>query len=183
VAKMRNLVLVAVILQLALIEVQGEDYEFGDIISFVRSCPCDPKKTYKHFAIYVGDTEIDGKEPGQDLFQRTGPVPGINPPKLSDCIFDKLENEHKSKSKLNIEKKDNYFDSVLTPGTKEEIIQRIKEKKGKCGVYNPINNNCEHVATYIRYGERYSLVVHRLRKSSKKLPRPWLTEKSLWPKY
>ncbi|XP_026225847.1 phospholipase A and acyltransferase 4-like [Anabas testudineus] len=153
---MRNLVLVAVILQLALIEGKTENYEFGDIISFERSCPCTDM-TYKHFAIYVGDTKLDGKKAGQDIFQRSGLHPGIFPPRFSDCIFEKLEDEHKSRSKINIERKDNYFDSVLKPGTKEEIIKRIKEKKGKCGVYNPINNNCEHVATYIRYGERFSL--------------------------
>uniref|UniRef100_A0A3Q1J453 LRAT domain-containing protein n=1 Tax=Anabas testudineus TaxID=64144 RepID=A0A3Q1J453_ANATE len=159
VAKMRNLVLVAVILQLALIEGKTENYEFGDIISFERSCPCTDM-TYKHFAIYVGDTKLDGKKAGQDIFQRSVDLlitDLLHYIRKLYCIFEKLEDEHKSRSKINIERKDNYFDSVLKPGTKEEIIKRIKEKKGKCGVYNPINNNCEHVATYIRYGERFSL--------------------------
>uniref|UniRef100_A0A3Q3SNN8 LRAT domain-containing protein n=1 Tax=Mastacembelus armatus TaxID=205130 RepID=A0A3Q3SNN8_9TELE len=157
VGKMRNVVLVAVILQLSfdLCAVcskctvssdffLSQKYEFGDIISFKRHCICK-NLTYKHFAVYVGGKDIEGKQKDQDLFQRTGIKLEHQPLKLSDCVFDKLENEHESSKH---EEKDNYLDE---PGF-------------RCGTYNPLVNNCEHVATYVRYGVRLSLQVCGLRK-------------------
>lgn len=52
----------------ALISLQ---FEFGDIISFERKCPCTPT-IYKHYAIYVGDKEFREKKIGQDIFHRIG---------------------------------------------------------------------------------------------------------------
>ncbi|KAF3692361.1 HRAS-like suppressor 2 [Channa argus] len=154
------MVLVAVILLLAATGINSE-YSFGDIISFERSCPCMSTLTYKHFAIYVGNKEIDGKESGKDIYQRTGPVFAINPLQLSDCIFSKLEDERQPSifGAKNVEKKDNYLDGfeMFTAGPEDKIIERIQETKGNCNTYNPISNNCEHLATYIRYGVRVSL--------------------------
>lgn len=45
--------------------------EFGDIIAFPK-CNCLGKSVYKHYAVYVGDKEFDGKNKEENLFERTG---------------------------------------------------------------------------------------------------------------
>ncbi|XP_042280237.1 uncharacterized protein LOC121905790 [Thunnus maccoyii] len=154
--KMRNLIFVVMILQLTvtIIGINGE-LKFGDIIAFPRKF-CG--KTFKHYAIYVGEN-FDKKDPKHNIFHRNGPVIRLLPkPSLSDCIFDTLDinKEHYE---------DNYFDKLeeadrppgLKVGTPEEIAARIQEKHGKCGTYGPRGNNCEHLATYVRYGVKISL--------------------------
>lgn len=84
-----------------------------------------------------------------------GPVIRLLPkPSLSDCIFDTLKtaDEHM---------KDNYLDKdqKFKAGSEDEIATRIKEKHGNCGIYGPRANNCEHLATYVRYGVSISLQV------------------------
>ena len=57
---------------------------------------------------------------------------------------------------------DGYVDKkgkVYTKGTETEMKARIEEKHAKCGLYNALGNNCEHLATYVRYGEKISLQV------------------------
>lgn len=53
---------------------------------------------------------------------------------------------------------ENYLDSEQRKGTKEEIETRIKEmlNQDNCKKYNLLSNNCEHLATYVRYGEMTS---------------------------
>ncbi|KAK2909768.1 hypothetical protein Q8A73_007483 [Channa argus] len=158
--KMRSVVFVVVIVLWAVIEINGE-YSFGDIISFQRNCPCIRPLTYKHFAIYVGNKEIKYKESDKDIFQRTGPVKPFSLRRLSDCIFSKLEDERQPSifGGMNVEKKDNYLDGFanFTVGSEDQIIERITETHKNCSQYEPRSNNCEHLATYIRYGEKLSL--------------------------
>ena len=59
--------------------------------------------------------------------------------------------------------KNNYLDGYVdkkgkayVKGTKEQIIERIQER---CKHYNVLSNNCEHLATYVRYGVKVSLQV------------------------
>ncbi|KAF3692362.1 hypothetical protein EXN66_Car008038 [Channa argus] len=157
---MRSVVFVVVIVLWAVIEINGE-YSFGDIISFQRNCPCIRPLTYKHFAIYVGNKEIKYKESDKDIFQRTGPVKPFSLRRLSDCIFSKLEDERQPSifGGMNVEKKDNYLDGFanFTVGSEDQIIERITETHKNCSQYEPRSNNCEHLATYIRYGEKLSL--------------------------
>lgn len=90
----------------------------------------------------------------------TGPVLRLYPPSLSDCIFDDLKKEEANTNNVKIEL-DNYLDGIpdIEVGTKEAMAARIKEKLGNCGVYLPIGNNCEHIATYVRYNQKISLQV------------------------
>lgn len=37
------------------------EFEFGDLIAFPK-CNCLGKSVYKHYAVYVGDKEFDGKK-------------------------------------------------------------------------------------------------------------------------
>lgn len=91
-----------------------------------------------------------------------GPILGIMPLKLSDCVFDDLSKEQKnSYNVVDGEKLDNYFDNKpgFKVGTDNEIAKRITDRLHKCGNYWPFSNNCEHLATYVRYGESFSLQV------------------------
>ncbi|GLD72333.1 uncharacterized protein AKAME5_002365700 [Lates japonicus] len=42
-------------------------------------------------------------------------------------------------------------------GTPNEIRKRIIEKKTDCKLYGLLHNNCEHLATYVRYGVKIAL--------------------------
>lgn len=85
-----------------------------------------------------------------------GPAKGKDAP-IANCLF----------SKLNMKAKpfmDNYLDNLkgYKVGTKDEIKKRIEEKYRDCGPYKPKKNNCEHLATYVRYGVRVSIQVSHL---------------------
>ncbi|XP_028281142.1 HRAS-like suppressor 2 [Parambassis ranga] len=131
---MRTLISVGMILHLV-ITVNSDTFKFGDILSTRRCADC-----FKHFAVWVGDRQLDDKESGQNIFHRQGLL-------KTECIFDTLSNPH------NYEK-DNYLDGAenITIATDQEITQRIQEKHQNCLMYNPTSRNCEHLATYIRYG-------------------------------
>ncbi|CAK6967820.1 HRAS-like suppressor 2 [Scomber scombrus] len=145
--KMRSLILVAVILQLTVIIIESNGYEFGDIISFSRKC-CG-KPLYKHYAVYVGNEDFDGKEPGQDIFHHTSIKGNGKMHKKAVCVFGELQTQGKHQL-------DNYLDGTMNKLPDEDIKEHIKELMTKegCGRYNPLKNNCEHLATYVRYGEK-----------------------------
>ena len=70
------------------------------------------------------------------------------------CEFDKL-NETRWNS---VDKEKNYLDFEVPAGnrTTDKIKERIKEMEKECGKYTYLFNNCEHLATYVRYGRRLS---------------------------
>ncbi|XP_049439762.1 phospholipase A and acyltransferase 1-like isoform X1 [Epinephelus fuscoguttatus] len=145
---MKNLTLVSLILQLVItINVINAKYKFGDMIAFPRGSKRNP--SYKHYAVFVGpNTEIDIGQGDNDIYHRSGRLGRSKP---SDCRFDKLE---KTRGKWKRDFKDNYLDGIrdFKPGTKEDIMKRINETVGKCDKYRLFTNNCEHLATYVRYG-------------------------------
>ncbi|KAL7394431.1 hypothetical protein ABVT39_026060 [Epinephelus coioides] len=146
---MKHLILVALILQLLItvIDSTGE-FKFGDMLAFYRKC-AGKEDVYKHFAIYVGPSNKNDVGQGDnDIFHLTGgPV--------SQYKFGKFEETKGSSTKVEVE---NYFDD--TDGIKpanidnqvKEIMERIKKSNGNCQLYGPLNKNCEHFATWVRYG-------------------------------
>uniref|UniRef100_A0A669CVG5 LRAT domain-containing protein n=1 Tax=Oreochromis niloticus TaxID=8128 RepID=A0A669CVG5_ORENI len=106
-------------------------YTFGDIISFPRKC-AKINKAYKHFAVYflliITGKPTDGKY----------------------CVFGSLKKEPKHA-------KENYLDKKFTPSNRTDIIEHIKVMKTEknCGTYSLLKNNCEHLATWVRYGKAY----------------------------
>ncbi|MEQ2252682.1 hypothetical protein ILYODFUR_024352 [Ilyodon furcidens] len=153
---MKNLILIVVTLFLASITlvIYGEAYNFGDIIAFPRKCPCTPFTVLKHYAVYVGSEKLANKLENQDIFHLTGAATNLlRGEKISNCIFDELAKE--SDHKL-----DNYLDELWKKEKKEidlpGIKQRIEEKYNNCGSWVPFTNNCEHIATYVRYGLKVS---------------------------
>ncbi|XP_024262934.1 uncharacterized protein LOC112238604 [Oncorhynchus tshawytscha] len=134
----------------------AEKFEFGDMIAFPR-LPVYTHKgikySYTHYAIYVGDTQFPGtsKEDGQDIFHITGvPVQKLREFGLSNCIFGKLSDNKSG------HKKDNYLDEEgFQKRDNAEIIKDITHLYKNCGKWHPEKNNCEHLATYLRYGEKH----------------------------
>ncbi|MED6275610.1 hypothetical protein CHARACLAT_028258 [Characodon lateralis] len=155
---MKNLIPIVVTLFLTSLTltlvIYGEEYKYGDIIAFPRKNICGVQPvTYKHYAIYIGSKRFEEQAPNQDIFHLTGSIKNIIPPRtpLSDCVYGKLADEGENE-------RDNYLDEIWgkeinLPG----ITKRIKEKYNNCGPWNPKKNNCEHIATYVRYGLKISL--------------------------
>ncbi|AWP15752.1 putative lecithin retinol acyltransferase-like [Scophthalmus maximus] len=175
---MRNLISMAVILHVVItaagLQLNGEEVQFGDMIAYPPVC--DGKITLQHFAVYVGDRTFPGKEPEHDIFERlsmctnklhftlkatmawlhiTEDTETLSP----TCIF----------STLNVADKPyvfNYLDGYkengkeYKKGKEEKMEERIREKYNKCSLYSAVGNNCEHLATYVRYGEKISLQVN-----------------------
>ncbi|KAK7877753.1 hypothetical protein WMY93_030567 [Mugilogobius chulae] len=120
---------------------QKIQYKFGDIISSTMTRLCGKSGTVikKHYVVYVGDEPIAGKKAGQDIFHRWDEGP-------DGCKFGEL-----SKGK-DLQKAEEY--SQETPDTtKDKIIARILDKKRDCGNYDILENNCETLATYVRFGK------------------------------
>uniref|UniRef100_A0A665TGB4 LRAT domain-containing protein n=1 Tax=Echeneis naucrates TaxID=173247 RepID=A0A665TGB4_ECHNA len=144
---MKILILAALITLSVVILTEVDGYNFGDIIS-VNKQRC--KITYKHFAIYVGKEPMKDKDPEQDIFHRTGKKKS---PK--DCGFGKL-------SELNNPVVDNYLDDILKDEGKPAVLNttlikaRIEQWYNNCGDYAVRRNNCEHLATHVRYGYNVS---------------------------
>uniref|UniRef100_A0A672LBX5 LRAT domain-containing protein n=1 Tax=Sinocyclocheilus grahami TaxID=75366 RepID=A0A672LBX5_SINGR len=154
----KKLVLIILFLQPCL-AVENADYlpflkssqlEFGDMLEFPR---CG---IYSHYAVYVDNVPIQGKKDGEDIFEMTSTTClfiheiltrdfskyGTYP---SGCRFHKLTGNYNKR---------NYLDREdLLPQNWQDIRDTIEYLiNGECGKWSP-TNNCEHIATYVRYGE------------------------------
>uniref|UniRef100_A0A8D3B7M6 LRAT domain-containing protein n=1 Tax=Scophthalmus maximus TaxID=52904 RepID=A0A8D3B7M6_SCOMX len=142
---MKTPILVALLLlQLSIIIYGTNGYKFGDMISFPRFKAC-VTPIYKHFAVFVNDKEFPNKKPGEDIFHLTQRVSKcIYFYSSGGCHFGKLSDEPEQALS-------NYPD-VTHVDNDAKIEARILEKIKTCGKYNLLTNNCEHLATYVRYG-------------------------------
>ncbi|XP_034730413.1 uncharacterized protein LOC117946400 isoform X2 [Etheostoma cragini] len=145
---MKNLILVALILVIT-VDING--FQFGDIISFKPRCkPILGKHFYyQHFAVYVGDRQLPGKEDGQNIFERLKDKPS--------CVFSTLDMDEEPKVTNDLDGYKDEKGKEYKAGTEEEITTRINEQYAKCRKYNVLKNNCEHLATYVRYGVKVAL--------------------------
>ncbi|XP_058504325.1 phospholipase A and acyltransferase 4-like [Solea solea] len=144
---MKTLIFMFLLLLLGIfIHESDGQYNFGDILSVKRpiSCLCPILNLYKHFAVYVGNEKFPGKKPGQNIFHFTGPKKD-----QAECIFGRLEDD-----KGTFER-DNYLDADLQPKTPAQMRESILALHRNCGRYRLPSNNCEHLATDVRYGERH----------------------------
>ncbi|XP_060937129.1 uncharacterized protein LOC133014031 isoform X3 [Limanda limanda] len=153
---MRNLISVAVILHVAFtvagLQLKGKEVEFGDMIAYKPQCAKSLDITYQHYAIFVGD-----EYPGQgNTFERTyvhHQMVDTNP----SCIFSPI---NMSRDPKVFNYLDGYVDEkgkAFTKGNEAEMKARIEETHDHCGEYDAICNNCEHLATYVRYGKKISI--------------------------
>uniref|UniRef100_A0A8C6SNK1 LRAT domain-containing protein n=1 Tax=Neogobius melanostomus TaxID=47308 RepID=A0A8C6SNK1_9GOBI len=146
-------------------------YNYGDIIGFQREKLPGGNIRFKfmHFGIYIDKLRFEeyGQKEGDNLFHITGPIYYDNGifQKFSGCVFGKIENEIKNENKIT-EKKFNYLDGLPTTiknvmaGPEDKFTERILSKLPKCQNWDALQNNCEHLATYIRYGVSISLQQH-----------------------
>ncbi|XP_053289295.1 uncharacterized protein LOC128449946 isoform X3 [Pleuronectes platessa] len=146
-ANMRNLISVAVILHVAFtaagLKLDGKEVEFGDMIAYKPEFGWDTVD-YQHYATFVGDRYPEG-----NTFERTDDEPY--------CFFLPID---MSRSPHVFNFLDGYVDKkgkVYTKGTETEMKARIEETRADCGLYDAVCNNCEHLATYVRYGKKISL--------------------------
>ncbi|KAF1388453.1 hypothetical protein PFLUV_G00090340 [Perca fluviatilis] len=147
---MRNLILVALIIQLVItVDING--FQFGDIISFKPRCIQFAGKQfyYQHFAIYVGDEDLPGKGSGANIYERLRAI--------DSCVFSTLDMAEDPKVTNYLDGYKDNNGNMYTAGTKQQIIERIKQSKNRCWAYEVISNNCEHLATYVRYGVKVAL--------------------------
>ncbi|MEQ2287669.1 hypothetical protein AMECASPLE_015032 [Ameca splendens] len=136
------------LLMITTLEMSG--FQFGDIISYKTRCKVGVR--YKHFAVYVGDVNICGKKAGQDIYEQAKKYHG------KSCKFAKLTMNEEPEV-------NNYLDDYTDPltgetyikGDDKDIIKRIIETYQNCRIYGILHNNCEHIATYVRYGVRVAL--------------------------
>uniref|UniRef100_A0A3B3HRF7 LRAT domain-containing protein n=1 Tax=Oryzias latipes TaxID=8090 RepID=A0A3B3HRF7_ORYLA len=131
-------------------------FQFGDIISFKPKCWAGFR--VMHFAVYVGDVDICGKKQTEVIYEQSK--------KIFRCKFSKLH--------LNLEPEvNNYLDDYTDPssgrtyckGDDKSIIDRITETYEDSGMYGLFHYNCEHLATYVRYGVKVAVQFKRVRMS------------------
>ncbi|XP_039661211.1 uncharacterized protein LOC120561932 isoform X1 [Perca fluviatilis] len=147
---MRNLILVALIIQLVItVDING--FQFGDIISFKPRCIQFAGKQfyYQHFAIYVGDEDLPGKGSGANIYERLNKRPS--------CVFSKLDMAEEPEVFNYLDGYKDKKGKEYKAGTEAEMTARINKRKANCWPYNFLANNCEHLATYVRYGVRFAL--------------------------
>ncbi|XP_054903316.1 lecithin retinol acyltransferase-like [Poeciliopsis prolifica] len=149
---MKILFLIVVTLHLVIGAAEGE-LQYGDIIAVPKSCGF----TFKHYGIYLDKKRFKDQKDNDNIFHFTGFKRNAI---LGGCIFDKID--------IQQYEKDNYLDKIKTYKDKvstEEITRRIEEKYESCGthpktdIWEAFSNNCEHLANYIRYGEKISLQI------------------------
>uniref|UniRef100_A0A4W5KDB5 LRAT domain-containing protein n=1 Tax=Hucho hucho TaxID=62062 RepID=A0A4W5KDB5_9TELE len=139
-----KLTILAILLFQLTTSVKG--FTFGDIIKFDRKKIGDIA-SYNHYATYVGtDKQIPGKTDKQDIFHFSGEK---KDKKNANCVFAEMSNV-KEESTPEVQ---NYRDHNATKRTNEDMTTTIISLHNNCtNAYNIISANCEHLATYIRYG-------------------------------
>ncbi|KAM7085006.1 phospholipase A and acyltransferase 4 isoform 1-T2 [Molossus nigricans] len=123
-----------------------EEPKPGDLIEIYRT-------GYSHWAIYVGDGYVIHLTSPDDY-------PGAG----SSSLLSVLSNRGVVKRELLKDvvgdcsyKVNNLLDHQYKPRPVSEIISSAKEMVGKKIKYSPLESNCEHFVTYVRYGMAYSL--------------------------
>ncbi|ROL14412.1 hypothetical protein DPX16_0116 [Anabarilius grahami] len=140
-----KLVLITVLLQLCLsvLEVNaggggrarpaagGPVPQFGDLIEFPRA------GLYSHYGIFVGGEHFDKQGANDNIFEMTG----------GGCRF--------VEKKGHLKVRNDYYNKDAQ--TREQMIATIKAlmdpKDERCKKYSLREENCEMVATRVRYGE------------------------------
>ncbi|XP_035699314.1 phospholipase A and acyltransferase 3-like [Branchiostoma floridae] len=130
------------------------DCEPGDLLEF-------PRSSYSHWAVYVG---------GRRVIHLSGENDGIsdglgNPAKgasISGKMFEKaqiMEDLFWDVVGDSMVKINNYQDRSKAVPSGDEIVDRARSRLGETG-YNVLWKNCEHFATWCRYGVEQSQQVN-----------------------
>ncbi|XP_018086508.2 uncharacterized protein LOC108699156 isoform X2 [Xenopus laevis] len=145
--------------------------EPGDLIEFVRLWG-----VYSHWGVYVGDGNLVHLQPDsssifdslssfrhqcQAMSSAMIPVSLLDQRLMAKSIIsDKdgkvLEEPVKSVAKGSKYRVNNSYDKYYEPRRKEDIVETAKQYVGKKMTYNLCKYNCEHFATFMRYGVAFS---------------------------
>ncbi|XP_077615734.1 phospholipase A and acyltransferase 4 isoform X1 [Crocuta crocuta] len=122
----------------------------GDLIEI-------PHGIYSHWAIYVGDGYVVHLTDPDNLSRASSsailPIRGSKAVVRQDRLRDLVG---RCSYRIN-----NYLDHKYKPLPVEKIIRSAKEKIGETMEYNPVDKNCEHFVTKLRYGVSCSKQVVR----------------------
>ncbi|XP_019642160.1 PREDICTED: phospholipid-metabolizing enzyme A-C1-like [Branchiostoma belcheri] len=121
----------------------------GDLLQF-------PRGRFAHWAVYVGGGHVVHRTGNNN--DRGGILSSLSSKSPSGVILDKAEIREDSfwdvvgdtPAKIN-----NYRDKTRVALSGPEIVERARKNVGEVG-YNVLWKNCEHFATWCRYGEEYS---------------------------
>ncbi|XP_033729961.1 phospholipase A and acyltransferase 2-like [Pecten maximus] len=126
-----------------------EELEVGDMIEF-------PSDLFSHWGVYIGDEQIVHLTGDQPITSGSfSSVSGI------DCDqawvrIDKFLDVAKGRfAKKNNDKDSNQRAAGRYPRPSDDIVRTALAMKGEAD-YNVFFNNCEHFASYLRYGEKCS---------------------------
>ncbi|XP_048014595.1 phospholipase A and acyltransferase 4-like [Megalobrama amblycephala] len=106
---------------------------FGDLIEF-------PQGGYSHYGIFVGDGNVplNGRD-DHNIFEMTRKPPG--------CRFSTYQEPFTVRNE--------YYNDIV-PRTPEQMVATIEElmrpQDKRCKDYSLDKENCEHIATLVRYG-------------------------------
>ncbi|XP_034554068.1 phospholipase A and acyltransferase 4-like [Notolabrus celidotus] len=145
---MKCVILLAAVF-LLVITVVIDGFQFGDMLYYPpKPHPMIKTFQYRHLAIYLGN-DFPGHKGKEVIFERLNENPA--------CVFKELD---MSERPVVCNYLDGYVDErkvVYQGGSVEDMKGRIEELQKNCGKYNVLTNNCEHLATYVRYGRKISL--------------------------
>ncbi|XP_005988962.1 phospholipase A and acyltransferase 4-like [Latimeria chalumnae] len=120
--------------------------EPGDLIEFDRN-------GYKHWAVYVGQgyvVHLTG-----NLFSSSGGWSSSSQTSQAQVKKERLQDVVVN-SRYRVKNK---YDNLLSPKSPAIIVQDAESYVGMKVSYNILRTNCEHFATYLRYGRWVSMQV------------------------
>ncbi|XP_035698725.1 uncharacterized protein LOC118431590 [Branchiostoma floridae] len=122
----------------------------GDLLKF-------PREGYSHWAVYIGGEKVihlSGKS--DSVMKSISNSPSVFSTLLGVTDLGKVMEDSfwnvVGDSRVMMS---NYLDATKYVRSGEEILERARLRLGEVG-YNPLWENCEHFATWCRYGEKQS---------------------------
>ncbi|XP_067456130.1 phospholipase A and acyltransferase 4-like [Thunnus thynnus] len=123
----------------------AKEPEPGDLIEFLR-------EGYQHWAVYIGDGDVVHMvTPGKSSSGASSTVSGASVE--AQVKTEKLKDVVNGKDWRINNKRDNKW----KPRPKKEIVKEAVSMVGKAVKYSLTDRNCEHFATWCRYGKPQSL--------------------------
>ncbi|XP_021380256.1 HRAS-like suppressor 2 [Mizuhopecten yessoensis] len=134
-----------------------EELEVGDMVEF-------PNNIYSHWGVYIGNENIvhltgdkatNAGANGSFVSGSFFSVSGVQLDKACVKVEHFLEVAEGCMAKRNNDK-DNTLRAIgIRPRPRDEIVRTALASRGEAK-YNVLWNNCEHFASYLRYGEKWS---------------------------
>ncbi|PVD22498.1 hypothetical protein C0Q70_18312 [Pomacea canaliculata] len=134
------------------------ELELGDIVEF-------PRENYSHFGIYVGDGNVIHALAEDTIIAVCGKAlsrvsyASSSSSGITMKTFIKgtvIQQNFFDVAKKSVAKKNNLLDGKIKPLSPKKIVEKAKSMMEKSCDYDLLKTNCEHFATWCRYGIGYS---------------------------